>query len=906
VKSNKLSRVTIGLAFLLLSGVRTADSQNNPSPASPALEQVVVTGSRIPQARGETIEGVTVITSADIEARGFKNAFDALNNLAQNTGFTQGADFGNTFTPAANTISLRGLGPNHTLVLIDGMRTTDYPVAYNGAVNFVNLANIPSAAIDRIEVLDGGASAIYGSDAIAGVVNIVLKHHAEGIDVNLKAGGTEKGGGNNGRAQIVGGGTFFDKLDTVFAIEVSRVQPIWAEQRDFMNSTTLTGAQPYAVWSRVAVLPNTYISPPNNCAAFAGLFNNSTAPYQSGSGTFCGSGKVLPTNWTVQTGNESENLYGRAEYKLNSGTQLFGELLVSWDHTWNNTRGPTWTSDEATTQYFYNQTTASYEQWNRSFAPEEYGGVDGYDQYFNDISAIATTGIQGDIGSSTWKYEAAYNASVYSDTNKAPSLLANVDSYFLGPQLGTDSSGVPIYAPNTARFNQPLTPAEFSTINGVAESKNVSWMQNVNLSAHGELLQLPAGPVSMAAALEWGNQGFSDTPDPGFNTGAFYDFPQDNESSGSRSHEAGAVEFKIPVLDRLTARLDSRYDEYSFAGRSEGKPTFSAALEYKPIDSLRLHGSYATSFRAPDMNYIFQAKSQGYFSSTTDYYLCALTKQPLSSCQYTNYSPGANYTQYGSSNLGFESGRSFDYGAVFEPSSHFQLSADYWNIRIDNEVTLIDTDLLLRIDSACLLGTLNPQSEQCLETEGQVQRNPPNAILNPNAITNINIYPINASFERTDGMDFGMVVKWGFEGVGDFVWTSNFTLVMSHYFQQYPGNAPIDLLHTFDNPNGEDDFPNKLTSTLAWSLQNWSATLEVDRYGSIVNSGETGSLTPTTLANASVQYKLGNATLGLIVNNLLDTIKRDDSDGWPYYAVGYYSPSGRQGWLEFSYHFGTK
>jgi iron complex outermembrane recepter protein len=906
VRDNTMFRVTVVLACLLLVGIRAADSQTNPSPASQGLEEIVVTGSRIPQVPGETIVGVTVITSEELEARGFKNAFDALNNLPQNTGFTQGADYGNTFTPAANTISLRGLGPNHTLVLIDGMRVTDYPLAYNGAVNFVNLANIPSAAIDRIEVLNGGASAIYGSDAIAGVVNIILKHHADGLDVNLKAGGTERDGGNNYRAQITGGGTFFDKLDTVFAFEASRVQPISAEQRDFMSSTTLQGAAPYAVWSRLSLPSNNFVTPPNNCAGFTGLFNNSTAPYNGGSGTYCGSGKVLPTYWTMQTGDESENLYGRAKYELTGSTQLFTELLVSWNHTWNNTRGPTWTSDEATTQYFYNETSGSYEQWNRAFSPEEIGGVEAYDQYFNDVSAIANTGVQGDIGSSTWKYEAAYNASVYSDYNKAPSLLSNVDSYFLGPQLGTDSNGIPIYAPNTARFNQPLTPAEFSTINGAVVNRNVSWMQNVNLSAHGELGQLPGGPVGMAAVLEWGNQGFSNTPDPGINRGVFYDAPVADESSGSRSHEAGAVEFKLPILDRLLVRLASRYDEYSFAGRNEGKPTYNAGLEFKPIDSLRLHGSYATSFRAPDMNYIFQAKSQGYFSETTDYYLCALSKQPLSTCPYTNYSPGANYTQYGSSNLGFESGRSFDYGAVFTPSPHFQLSADYWNIRINNEVTLVDTDLLLRIDSACLLGTLNPKSEQCIETEGEVQRNPPTAILNPNAITNINIYPINASFERTDGMDFGMVLKWGFDSVGTFVWTTNFTMVMSHYFQQYPGNAPIDLIHTFDNPNGEDDFPNKLTSTLAWSLNSWSATLEVDRYGSIVNSGETGFLTPTSLANASVQYKLGNATFGVIVNNLLNTIKRDNSAGWPFYPVGYYFPYGREGWVEFSYHFGKK
>src|SRR5580698_10473995 len=99
VEIHKVFRIAVGVTFLLLAGAHAADSQTNPSPSTQSLEEIVVTGSRIPQAPGETIEGVTVITSADLEARAFKNAFDALNSLPQNTGFTQGADYGNTFTP---------------------------------------------------------------------------------------------------------------------------------------------------------------------------------------------------------------------------------------------------------------------------------------------------------------------------------------------------------------------------------------------------------------------------------------------------------------------------------------------------------------------------------------------------------------------------------------------------------------------------------------------------------------------------------------------------------------------------------------------------------------------------------------------------------------------------------------
>src|SRR5438105_3132001 len=178
-----------------------AAAQNASDSTAADLAEVVVTGSRIAQPVSQGPTTVTVITGEQLEAQGFRNVFDALNTLPQNSGFTQGADFGNTFTPAANAISLRGLGPNHTLVLFNGRRVADYPIAYDGSVNFVDLASVSSAAIDRIEILNGGASAIYGSDAIAGVVNVILKDHTNGVDVNAKIGTTDRGGGNNARFQ---------------------------------------------------------------------------------------------------------------------------------------------------------------------------------------------------------------------------------------------------------------------------------------------------------------------------------------------------------------------------------------------------------------------------------------------------------------------------------------------------------------------------------------------------------------------------------------------------------------------------------------------------------------------------------------------------------------------------------
>jgi iron complex outermembrane receptor protein len=305
------------------------------------------------------------------------------------------------------------------------------------------------------------------------------------------------------------------------------------------------------------------------------------------------------------------------------------------------------------------------------------------------------------------------------------------------------------------------------------------------------------------------------------------------------------------------------------------------------------------------MNYLFQSKSLGYFASTTDYYRCGLVGGPLATCPYANVSPGANFIQTGSTRLGFEKGRSFDYGVTFTPLDHIQLSVDYWNIRIDDEVTVLDPDLVLRTEAACRLGTLNPNSSQCADALSRVERNPPDAIFNPNAIVNILVNPINASFERSAGLDIEAHVKWRIAPVGEFTWAALWTRVMSHYFQQFPGDAPLDLIRSFANPNGDSDFPNKLTTSLTWSLRNVSSTVEVDRYGSIINQGQTAYLTPTALVNLSAQYRFGNAAVQVIVHNLFDTVKQDTSAGWPYYPVGYYMPYGREGWLEFSYHFGS-
>ena len=892
------------LALLLSSSVLIATptlAQDSRSDDGGNIEAVVVTGSRIPRAAREGATSLSVISATDLERNGYRNVFDALNQQTQNTGFTQGADYGNTFTPAANTISLRGLGPNHALILINGRRVADYPTAYDGEVNFVNLANIPSAAIERIETLNSGASAIYGSDAIAGVVNIILKDRIDGVNLNLKTGTTERGGGDNARLQLSAGGEF-GGWRLRFAAEVSETDPIWSADRDFMSSETLQGTAPTLIWGRLNVDTNRYIAPADRCAAFVGLFDDSIAFGTTRQGSFCASGKARPLHWTTQTGNKSQNLFGAATFDIDDTTQFFAEVIAGFNQTENNTRGPIWNSLAGNGDYFFNRNTGDYELWRRRISPEEIGGATRYNRNWQDRSGSVALGVRGDLAGS-WKYEAVYNASGYESHNTVPRLTSAIDSFFLGPRLGADADGIAIYAPDAARFGQPLTPDQFTTFFTRTRNDSTSWLQNVSFGANGEIVDLPAGPLRAAAQIEWGSQGFSIEPDDRLHTaGNFFNTNLAQDVDGSRQRYAASVEFNVPIVEQVEATLAGRYDDYSFAGRSDGKFTYNAGLQYRPVRGVLLRGNYATSFRAPDMNYIFQTEVRGYYESTTDYYRCRIEGQPLSRCDYANIAPGSNYIQAGSKDLQFENGRSFGYGIVWSPSSNFDVSVDYWHIEIDDLVTNLSADQLLRNEADCRTGARDIASSECVDALRRIVRNPPEAALNPNAISVILVNPINASLRETNGYDVATKWQWTWGASNQFVWNARFTKVLRHRYQQFSTDAERDLLRSFENPDWQD----KLITDLSWANGNWGSTLQLTRYGKIPNQAQDAYLTPTTLANISVDYRFSErASAAIIVQNVADKIKRDDSAGWPFYPVGSYFPYGRQGWLSFNYHFGS-
>jgi iron complex outermembrane receptor protein len=240
-RNNRLQRSALSAALMsaLVLTASAAMAQETQAPAAPAdqnateLDKVVVTGSLIPQSELETFVPVTIITADDLQQRGFNNVQEALSQSSMATGGVQGNQSSASFTQGAETNSLFGLPVGYTKYLIDGRPMADYPALYNGTDTFNNISGIPIDLVERIEILPGGQSSLYGSDAIAGVINIILKKRMDGTAISGRIGMYDEGGGQSSRFSLADNFSFADdRFNLLVGLQYEQRDPIWAYQRD--------------------------------------------------------------------------------------------------------------------------------------------------------------------------------------------------------------------------------------------------------------------------------------------------------------------------------------------------------------------------------------------------------------------------------------------------------------------------------------------------------------------------------------------------------------------------------------------------------------------------------------------------------------------------------------------------
>lgn len=937
LQRSRLTAALISAVVLSVAGTASAqDSNTQQASASDTkatdIDGVVVTGSRIKRTEIEGPSPVTVITSAQIEREGFNTVYDALNTLTQASGSTQNEVFQGGFTPNASVINLRGLGPGRTLLLINGRRAADYPLPYNGQSNFANFGNIPAAAVDRIEILAGGASAIYGSDAVAGVVNVILKTNFEGDQIKIRGGTTSQGGRDTGDVQWIGGKTG-DNWSLTYAFEYFNSEPLYGYQRDFMDSSldnplppAFVGIQPTGtmrVRRRTGSTAGSYFAPPAGACEQLGdewVRWNYRSASASGAitnlGQACGTFKDIAYQ-TISNSNNDLSGYLYGTYQFDNGVQAWASLQ-GWKSEAKYGAGTQFWGGRTVGALWFDQGLNALVDAQRVFTPQEAGGIENLLAKNDERSYDFAFGFRGTFGEK-WDWDLTVSRAEYDIKVDRPRLLStSVNNWFLGPQLGTRVVGgvtYPVYNLNQSRYYRALTSEEFAALNTTVRTDAESYVNQGNFVVSGDLFNLPAGPVGFAAVLEASQQEYDLTADPRIlpdYTGT--DRPYNltgTGGGGERSRYALGVEFSVPILDSLKASFAGRFDKYDDVTSVDDAKTWNAGLEWRPVESLLLRGSYSTSFRAPDMHYVFAERS-GSFSSIFDTRRCLESGRSAANCPASDVT--VNYTAFGvrqgTRDLTEETGKSWTAGLVWDIFEGMSFTADYYNIEIKDGVSDITSAYILDGEAGCATGltrnrtpfTLGaPGSAFCNDMLSRVTRLSAPGTPNDGQITEIRRGPINRAVQRVAGIDASLDYRFDTDRWGDY----RFQLAYSHTLEQKTSQFKGDPILDYRDDLTNFDFRSRIRATATWERDDWQAAVFMLRYGSLPNWQETGRIAPYFLWNTSVGKEITeNAKITLYVNNIFDkTHPRDDGfNSYPYFFRSY-SPIGREVALEFQYNF---
>jgi outer membrane receptor protein involved in Fe transport len=905
--------------------IRLAQAEPASDQSAP-LEQVVVTGSLIPQSKPYTVAPQITISADDIDDQGFRNVYEALRTLPIANGSVQDAQFTGGFTPGASAISLFGLDPSFTLTLLNGRPLADYPMPFNGSSDITDLSNIPVGLIDHIDILTGAASSIYGSSAIAGVVNVVLKDKVDGTLLTARVGGYSQGGGRNGRVQLSSGFSG-ERLDVVYGLELTHQDKML--QREVSGLSVLSHDNFNNRNFLVAVRGAGYADPgAARCAPLANLFDGTlTYSYQPGQGYYCGS-SAAGYGSIINQDNKINGLFS-AKYRILDNTVAYTQLLYGYSEPTYSGGAPSWTTSRVTgnlSGYIWNQNTQRAELLRRMFDPSEFGGWHGQSQHVFTNAFNGSFGLKGAMGDSDFNYDAYYHISqqnAHYVSYNASFVNQLAAAYYLGPQLGVTDEGYPIFAPNWDRFYSPLTPAQYDSFTGVRSEHSVSWTEDVTaIVNNSNLFSLPAGSVGAAVLAQYGMDQVHAPLDPQAAAGVFDGSAARPNSGGKRKHYSLGSELRVPIVRLLTADLSGRYDHYAYEGgtgfggsNSAEKFTYRGGLELRPREDLLFRANYATAFRTPDLFYLFEG-STGSYSSRTDWYQCrqaGYTTRNIDDCPLS--ASGSQVSPLtlssGSTHLQNITAKSYTYGVVWSPlDKRLRLSVDYSRVDIKNKVQQVDMDALLQTEANCRLGqseggqAYDIDSPTCQDALAVIERQVPLVPLDTLSITLLHSVPVNIALEHEAGIQAEARYSWATQEIGGFSVDTKYFRQLQHTTKNFPGDVPLDQLCCYNN----DEFFNTLTADAAWNLGKFSTTLHGIRYPKTwADDGSERNVGPLLLVNGSERYELTPGSfVQLTVNNIFNRLPPIDSarNSYPYYDIFIYNSYGRAYWLELGVKLG--
>jgi iron complex outermembrane receptor protein len=835
-------------------------------------QRVSITGSRIRQVDLETAQPVLKMSAEQIQASGLVTVGDVLNQLtsAGPPDFSKGATLTSNREEGGQYINMRNLGAERLLVLVNGKRWTQTVGGYT------DMSTVPTAMIDRIEILKDGASAIYGSDAIAGVVNIILKKSLEGGNISVYKGENEKGDGKSEDYSLSYGANN-DHGSLMFGLAHSKQDVVWARDRA-ITSTTYGPDHPtdglgVGQWGRIRQVAA------NGTATGFDQYLNHAGTWDAPAGA--GSPSRDPASYHPYAGGASAN------DKFNSTSQMmfqaptaltsvFTKGALDLPHDIHFTSTAMYAERTSSTQnagYPLNSLTKSdfpvyidKDSYYNPYGNQVAGAGKGQDLFFyrRTIEVPRVTeninqtlhvdaGLESDftLAGKAWNWSVGYS---HSATNGTVNGSGNVNLLALknavGPsfmnssgQVQCGTPGKPIPLGQCVPFDilggpSASTSAALDYIMAKGQGTYGSTINSATADLTGEVLTLPAGALSVAGGLEHREVRGYDRPGQFEQSGFSTDLGA-RTTQGRYSVKEAYLEASIPLLkgvpfaQLLSLDLASRHSDYSNFGTTNNS---KASFMWKPVADLLTRGTWAEGFRAPALGDTFGGGSQSYdtyldpcdsrFGQTADATVkanCAKAGVPATFRQLnaagSAVTGGGAQTPYpfqtglGNSDLKPETATTRTLGLVYSPSFVPGLSAALDWFNIAIQNRISEITVKYTLDQCYLFGVQSFCNNVTRGDTGQ--------------ITKLSRGNANLGSMKTEGLDLSLNYRLPRNSWGQFAFRSESTFLKRFEIQSAPGAEII-------NRSGEYGY-NRFKSNLSldWNQGKWAATLSA-RYVSAV------------------------------------------------------------------------
>ena len=799
------------------------------------LERVEITGSRIKRIEAETAAPVQILTRDDIERTGKQTIQEVLRSITADSTGSIPSSFSNGFASGSAAVSLRGLGVNSTLVLVNGRRMSTYGLADDGTRTFVDLNSLPLDAIERVEVLKDGASAIYGADAVGGVVNVILRKNYAGAAMGASYGQT--GDSDGKQIRITGsygiGNIDTDKYNGFISLEWQSTDNIWSRDRGFIGQSDLRSLDYFDV---TIGAPRQWLNPPN--PGLGSPYGTTRAAPLPGSGTRvnvipCDASQKDPTTGLclynpyddreIQPEFDRLNIFGRFAYQFTPSVQGYTELgyfqtkMFANSPPRTNFDGGVFNPGDP-----FNPLVVHPAMILPASHPDNTFGVDrvlyyrayelgnGHDTDNRVFRGLV--GLQGSHYGWDWDTGLLYTESKLKNTNLGFIVYDTM-------QAALNNGTYRVNSPNTT------DPSVLAAVSPRLETEPKSSVTSIDFKASRELMKLDGGSLGLALGAEYRKEKANNPPVPGTDTASIVGL---GYSAFDMSRNVWAVygEVVAPVTKWLELNAALRYDDYSdFGGTWNPKIGF----KLQPISQVAFRGTYSEAFRAPGPAEVGGA-----------------------SFGFTTY----GILSQGNPNIQPETAKSYTLGVILEPIANLSATFDWWKIDRKNEIVQADPNSIIGsnpvnggVPNSQVPGAL-PGTFIYYDVDG--------------AISTVTGFYRNAAKTSTDGYDIEVRYRWNMQDIGRFTPQLFWTHVNSFKRTDDQGNT-FEYAGTHGplvQSAGGGGPKDRGTLTMTFERGSWAATLAanyvsaitaVDHQGETTDSDGPGSGTITN-ANTGVSY----------------------------------------------------